>query len=414
MNAEPIDIRLRVSSAEAIALPWESPLAEWDPTWIPFRDVPVGPSRHLVRFVEVPDGLMAIKEAPDRIVEREYAVLRRLEQQRLPAVRALGVVLRGNERDGLLVTRFLAHSWQFRRLFIRLPSTSTRQRDRLLHALAGLLVELHRHGVFWGDGSLANTLFLRTGQLIEAHLVDAETSAIHPSLSDGQRRHDLQILVENVAGGLVDIASRAGPVDDIQPHLNAAQSLATIYEELWDQLHRELTIRPDERWRIASHLHRLHDLGYAVDEVRIEPGANGDDQLRVTVCVAGRDHHAEELEALTGLAAREGQAAILMHDLRAFASAANPPLNLPQAAPRWRATVVETGLTQVADLTRYTDPIQALCDLLEVRWLLSEQAGRDVGADAALTALRSRAVPPDAAAAMSILDAPTAEYRLDR
>lgn len=134
----------------------------------------------------------------------------------------------------------------------------------------------------------------------------------------------------------------------------------------------------------------------------------------MTVCVAGRDHHAEELEALTGLAAREGQAAILMHDLRAFASAANPPLNLPQAAPRWRATVVETGLTQVADLTRYTDPIQALCDLMEVRWLLSEQAGRDVGADAALTALRSRAVPPDAAAAMSILDAPTAEYRLDR
>jgi fructokinase len=199
-----VDIRLRVSSPEAIALPWESPLAQWDPTWIPFRDVPVGPSRHLVRFVELSDGLLAIKEAPDRIVEREYAVLRRLEEQRLPAVRALGVVLRGSERDGLLVTRFLDHSWQFRRLFMRLPSTSTLQRDRLLHALAGLLVELHRRGVFWGDGSLANTLFVRSGQVLEAHLVDAETSEIHPRLSDGQRRYDLQILVENVAGGLVE------------------------------------------------------------------------------------------------------------------------------------------------------------------------------------------------------------------
>jgi hypothetical protein len=411
VNVETIDIRLRVSSPEAIALPWESPLADWDPMWIPFCDVPVGPSRHLVRFVEVPDGLLAIKEAPDRIVEREYAVLRRLEQQRLPAVRALGVVLRGAERDGLLVTRFLTHSWQF---FMRLPATSTRQRDRLLQALAGLLVELHRHGVFWGDGSLANTLFVRSGQLLEAHLVDAETSAIHPSLSDGQRRHDLEILVENVAGGLVDIASRAGPVADIEPHVLAAESLATTYEELWNQLHAGLEIRRDERWRIASHLHRLHDLGYAIDEVRIERGANGGDLLQVTVCVAGRNHHAEQLQALTGIAAREGQAAILLHDLRAYAHSATPPMDLPTAAPRWRTTVFEPGLARVADLTRYTDPIQALCDLLEVRWLLSEQAGRDVGDDTALAALRSRDLPPDAAAAMSVLETPTAEYRLER
>jgi hypothetical protein len=128
--------------------------------------------------------------------------------------------------------------------------------------------------------------------------------------------------------------------------------------------------------------------------------------------VAGRDHHAEQLEALTGLAVREGQAAILLHDLRAYASGADPPLDLAQAGPRWRAAVVEPGLARVAGLTPYTDPIQALCDLLEVRWLLSERAGRDVGDDAALAALRTSEVPPDAAAAMSILDAPTAEYRL--
>src|SRR5262249_35142500 len=36
------------------------------------------------------------------------------------------------------------------------------------------------------------------------------------------------------------------------------------------------------------------------------------------------------------------------------------------------------------------DPVQAYCDLLEVRWLRSEQAGRDVGDEVALEALARR------------------------
>ena len=47
--------------------------------------------------------------------------------------------------------------------------------------MASLLVDLHRNGVFWGDCSLANTLFSRDGQVLQAWLVDAETSEIHPS-----------------------------------------------------------------------------------------------------------------------------------------------------------------------------------------------------------------------------------------
>ena len=74
-----------------------------------------------------------------------------------------------------------------------------------------LLVDLHRGGVYWGDCSLANTLFRRDGDRIQAYLVDAETSEVHPSLSDGQRAFDLDILVENVAFGLADLAALPGP-----------------------------------------------------------------------------------------------------------------------------------------------------------------------------------------------------------
>ena len=407
-----VDIRLRDPSPVLLGLPWSTPLAEWDGTDVPLRDIPVGPSRHLVRFVELEEGIAAVKEAPSRIVQREYDVLRRLEADRLPAVRPLGMVLLDPEGEGLLLTRFLERSWQYRRLFMRLPLDSTTQRARLLTAMAGLLVELHRAGVFWGDCSLANTLFVRDGQRLQAHLVDAETSEIHPRLSDGQRELDLEILVQNVAGGLLDIATRLDALDRTEEYLAAAEGVAATYRELWDELHRDLAVRLDERWQIASHLHRLHELGYAVDEVRLEPGAEGDDRLRVKVAVAGRDFHAEQLQALTGLAVGEGQAAVLLNDARAFASRLDPPMDARTAGWRWRREVFARALTLVNEAgLPHTDPVQAVCDLLEGRWLLSEQEGRDVGDEAALAALRARRAPRDAAASMSLLETPTAELK---
>ena len=84
----------------------------------------------------------------------------------LPAVRPAGLVLQPEFDTAILVTRYLEGSWQYRRLFMRLPPDQPKHRARLLDAMAGLLVELHRHGVFWGDCSLANTLFSRDGQLL--------------------------------------------------------------------------------------------------------------------------------------------------------------------------------------------------------------------------------------------------------
>jgi len=88
-----LELRLRVASPGLIALPWLDPLAEWDATEVPFRDVPVGPSRHLVRFVETDGALWALKELPHRTAAKEYAVLRELENRELPAVRPAGLVV---------------------------------------------------------------------------------------------------------------------------------------------------------------------------------------------------------------------------------------------------------------------------------------------------------------------------------
>jgi Domain of unknown function (DUF4032) len=174
--------------------------------------------------------------------------------------------------------------------------------------MAGLLVDLHRHGVFWGDCSLANTLFSRDGQLLQAWLVDAETSEVHAVLSAGQRRHDLDILVENVAGGMIDLAIRLDRPPDIVDDLIAeAAGVADRYTALWDALHTVPEVSFSDRLEIESRIRTLHDLGFAVDEVRLEP-AGGHDRLRLSVVVAERRFHAVELAALTGLEVGEGQA----------------------------------------------------------------------------------------------------------
>jgi hypothetical protein len=110
-----LDLRLRVASPGLLALPWRQPLADWDITTVSFRDVPVGPSRHLVRFVEADGRLWALKALPRRIALREYDALRRLEDRSLPAVRAAGVVVQPGPDETVLVTEFLDGSWQYRR-----------------------------------------------------------------------------------------------------------------------------------------------------------------------------------------------------------------------------------------------------------------------------------------------------------
>jgi hypothetical protein len=63
-----------------------------------------------------------------------------------------------------------------------------------------------------------------------------------------------------------------------------------------------------------------------------------------------------------------------------------------------------------AAVGRSGTPIQAYCDLLEVRWLLSERAGRDVGPERALQALARNVVPSESAAQLMIVETPTEPF----
>ena len=394
---------LRDEVAGLLDLPWEQPLGSWNAGGHRFRELPVGPSRHLVRFL-VSGGLVyALKELPDDTAEREFRVLRHLEEAGLPAVRAVGLAARPDRGDAILMTEYLRHSMQYRRLLMRLR-VGPAYRDRLLDAMALLLVDLHRAGVYWGDCSLANTLFRRDGDRIQAYLVDAETSEVHEALSDGQRGYDLDILVENVAFGLADLAAYLGRDDETELAIDAAESVRTRYEAVWTELFCQPDIIPGDRLEIRARLRRLNELGFSVD-LEVDPVAPFG-SVRLHTAVTTRRYHANELERRTRLRTLEGQARILLNDLGEYAAwleyAEGRPIGPEEAADRWLREVYRPTQARIArQVGPDRDLVQAYCDVLEHKWLLSEQAGHDVGLGAAIDSYVAEGAPapelPDAA-----------------
>ncbi len=407
-------LRLREGASELLDLPWSLPLGAWVPdesgkiAGMRVRELPIGPSRHLVRFLTSQRRTYALKEEPLKVGGTEFDVLRHLQEKGLPAVAAVGLAEAPDRESAILVTEYLEFSIQYRRLLMRFPLGPGPYRDRLLDAMAWLLVDLHRSGVFWGDCSLANTLFRRDGDKIQAFLVDAETSEIHPSLSDGQRNYDLDILVENVAFGLADLGAMQGREGAADDAVEAAETVRARYAAVWDELHQEPELPPDDRQAVRARIRRLNELGFAVDEISLEPSDNGEGRVRLRVAVANRRFHARELERLTGISALEGQAQLLLNDLHEYRAWLERELGRPvsdkEGADRWVHDVLEPALQElVPAIGAGRDPLQAYCDVLEQKWILSEMAGKDVGLAAAMDAYLGLGAPAPEA------DARTAE-----
>ena len=388
-------------------------MEDWRADRAILRDLPVGPSRHLVRFVVIEGTTYALKEESVDSARHEYEVLVRLEALALPSVRAIGIAERPLQDTAILVTEYLRHSLQYRRLLMRVPLTAGGYRDRLLDAMASLLVDLHRGGVYWGDCSLANTLFRRDGGTIQAYLVDAETSETHAALSDGQRGYDLDVLVENVAFGLADLASFQGHPEAMDDQIAAAESVGHRYTALWEELHDQVEIQAGDRFAIQAHIRRLNELGFAIGEIELLPGDAG--TVRLRTAVARRDFHAREMARRTGLVALEGQARLLLNDLREYRAwlgyFERRPVSSVEGAARWQAEVLEPYLARLRSVIGPgRDPMQAYCDLLEHKWLRSERAQRDLGLEAAFASYVAAGAPaPEVAGSAPVLDLELAE-----
>jgi hypothetical protein len=382
-------------AAGLLSLPFDQPLESWDDE----RLVEIrqrGLSRHVVRFAADGGELYALKSLDERLARREYRLLRILAGLRIPAVEVVGVAVdRGANADAILVTRFLDYSTTYRALFS--SPRGTQPAGRLLDALVELLVRLHMSGFFWGDCSLSNTLFRQDAGTLEAYLVDAETSEQHPVLTAGQRSWDVELAVERVCGELFDLQAGGLLPAEVDP-VSTGHELRRRYESLWDELTREEMLRPDEqRYRIAERLRRLNDLGFDADELELISTPDGN-KLRIRTKVAETGEHVRRLFQLTGINAEDNQARRLLNDIAGFRGyleqKAGKPVSETVAAHRWLEEVYDPVVASIPDdLGDRLAPPEVFHEILEHRWYLSEQAGRDVGTTAAACSYFTTVLP---------------------
>jgi Domain of unknown function (DUF4032)/Lipopolysaccharide kinase (Kdo/WaaP) family len=326
-------------------LAWNTSLEHWP------DEAPIDPGvhRHVVRFVRVDDRFVVCKELPDHLAQREYRLLTHLRSQGLPVVTPLGTVTNrvdadGGPLEGVLLTRMLSYAIPYRRLFTG-PS-SPLLRHRLVDALALLLTRMHLAGFFWGDCSLNNALFRRDAGALRAYVVDTETGELHESLSEGQRRYDIDIATENFVGGLLDMQAGGSLPLDVDP-VDTAELLGRRYDEMWSIVTRVELIGENEMWRMQRRITELRDLGFDANEVEVVAGGDGQVRLRPTdVEWLGRSSQRAVPEAVAGY-----------HWL----------------VDRWEP------VARAAESVGSLEPAEFFHEVLNHCWFLSEQAGHDVG-----------------------------------
>jgi Domain of unknown function (DUF4032)/Lipopolysaccharide kinase (Kdo/WaaP) family len=382
-------------AADLLTLPWGEPLESWrDGRLVEIRQR--GISRHVVRFVADNGRLYALKQLSERLARREYRLLRALADHGIPAVEVVGIAVdRGRDEDAILVTKFLSYATTYRAVFS--SPRGVQPTDGLLDALVELLARLHMTGFFWGDCSLSNTLFRYDAGTLEAYLVDAETSELHPSLTDGQRRYDLDLAAERVFGELLDLQAGDLLPADIDP-LAIADELRRRYESLWYELNKDEILRPEEqRYRIAERLRCINDLGFDAEEIELVNTPEGN-RLKVTTRVAEEGQHSRRLFLRTGIDAGENQARRLLNDIASYRAYLEQKrghqVSEVVAANGWLEEVYDPAIAAIPDSLRgRLAPAEIFHEILEHRWYMSEAAGRDIGTTAAARSYFERVLP---------------------
>ena len=370
-----------------LELPWDVPLEDWPEDVL--AAYPRGLSRHVVRFARVGERVVAVKETAAHYAQREYGLLRRLQRMGSPSVVPDSVVTErhtpaGDPLPAALVTDHLSFSLPYRAIFEQVPSPDTI--ERLVDALASLIVQLHLSGFYWGDVSLSNTLFRRDAGQFAAYLVDAETGELHPRLTRGQREYDIDLARTNVAGEIMDLLAgdhmqqrlaTAGVDPESVDPFAVSERLKRTCRGLWEELTAVETFPADERWRVQARVERLNELGFDVEEASLDSDDSGRIQLRPRVVESG--HHSRRLLHTTGLSTQENQARRILTDIDQFGRALYPGLPEDLTAQLWLREVFTPIMAAIpTQLRRKREPAQIVHEVLEHRWFMSEDAGKDV------------------------------------
>ncbi|GAA2878474.1 DUF4032 domain-containing protein [Streptosporangium fragile] len=381
----PLQLTGTPSDPDLLRLPWDVPLEQWPEHRL--VSLPRGISRHVVRFARLSGKVYAIKEISEYYAKREYRLLWDLSRLDTPSVEPVAVVTgrtdaAGEPLDSALITQHLQFSLPYRAVMSGTVRPDTL--NRLLDALAVLLVRLHLNGFYWGDCSLSNVLFRRDAGSFAAYLVDAETGELHPMISEGQRLYDIEVAHTNIFGEMLDLEAGGLLHPSIDPE-QIADSVCARYHRLWTELTSDDIIEEVDWHIIDQRIRRLNSLGFDVAEMMVRRKA-GTGRLIVRPKVVDAGHHQRRLLRLTGLDVEENQARRLLNDLDSFrVSRGLRHEDEAIVAHRWLAEVFHPTVDAVPEELRgKLEPAQFFHEVLDHRWFMSEKAGNDVGLPAAV------------------------------
>ncbi|MEV4180999.1 DUF4032 domain-containing protein [Streptosporangium canum] len=381
----PLQLTGAPGDPDLIRLPWDVPLEQWPEHHL--VSLPRGISRHVVRFARLSGKVYAIKEISEYYAKREYRLLWDLNRLDTPSVEPVAVVTGrtgadGEPLDSALITQHLQFSLPYRAVMSGTIRPETL--NRLLDALAVLLVRLHLTGFYWGDCSLSNVLFRRDAGSFAAYLVDAETGELHPMISEGQRLYDIDVAHTNIFGEMLDLEAGGLLHSSIDPE-QVADSVCARYHGLWSELTSDEIIEEVDWHMIDQRIRRLNTLGFDVAEMMVRRKV-GTGRLIVRPKVVDAGHHQRRLLRLTGLDVEENQARRLLNDLDSFrVSYGLRHEDEAIVAHRWLAEVFHPAVETVPQELRHKlEPAQLFHEVLDHRWFMSEAAGNDVGLAAAV------------------------------
>ena len=383
-------------------LPWQLPLEEWPAHGIVPLLIRRGDSRHPVIFVEREGSRYAIKETTPHMAQREIANLREIDHRGIPTVTPVGSVIvpapplllddrgpggvpqyisgdRGYTVTGL-APRVIPHV-----LLYRIPFTR-KNKQRILSAIALLLVELHEHGVYWGDPSLANVLIRIAGQRIQAILADAETVELFPEpVNDSLREQDLAAFGESLMWQAEDMRqAQKLPEEEELVDDKDFRYLQQRYRVLRRE-HVQLLSSSGfiTRYQFLRMLEALNKGGFSL----LGMGGHAFQQL-VTVLPGWYQRRIHELLGIhvPPHYAHRFYNTILSHQYQ-LSKNGGRNVSLEEAAKDWYTRYhLPTILFLRQHLTSDQDPMQAYFSLMEYRWRLSKKAHHEIPMEeAALT-----------------------------
>jgi Domain of unknown function (DUF4032) len=376
------------------SLPWNLPLEEWPEHGVIPLSIRRGESRHPVIFVEREGLRYAIKETTPHMAEREISNLREIERRGIPTLSPVGTVtvsapsimvdeqgpgglpqyLSGDRGYTIthLAPRVIPHV-----LLYRIPFTK-RNKQRIWSAIAVLMIELHEHGVYWGDPSLANILIRIDGRRILAIMADAETAELFPGpISEALREQDLELFNESLLWQAEDFREARGlPEEEQIVNDQDFRYFERRYRWLRRE-HEQLEHPPTvtSLFQVERFLQDLNRWGFSMlstsghafqDFVTILPG-----------------WHVRRIHELLGINvprryARRFYNMILGHQA-IMSKQEGRDVSIEEAARHWYTYYhLPAILLLRQNLTSGQDPMPAYFDLMRHKWDLSVKAGHEV------------------------------------